>query len=119
MLSISAHGGAENRGFSLRLFQLPPQAADQTLQFRDPLVGVGRGLFFLEDRAGLLRELLLPTREQAFVDLQFAADPRHTSLVLQNLQDGARFTLRGESEDRGPRIFRLRIADCGLRIYWF
>src|SRR6266511_4367724 len=49
----------------------------------------------------------LPIREQALVDPQFAADPRHASRVLQNLQDGARFTLRGEKgriEDRGSRI---------------
>src|SRR5262245_55543235 len=51
--------------------------------------------------------MLLPIREQAFVDLQFAADSRHASRVLQDLQDGARFTLRRENGrvgDRGSRI---------------
>src|SRR5262245_47096757 len=125
MLPISAHGCAEDRGLSFRLFQLrteppdqtlqfrdpfalqlPPQASDQTLEFRDPLVGVDCGgvLFCLEYRTGLLRELLLPIREQALVDPQFVADPRHASRVLQNLQDGARFTLRGEIEDRRSRV---------------
>src|SRR5262245_3610073 len=81
---VSVCGSAQDRGRFFRLLQfqhqtsdqalqfrdplalqLPPQASDQTLKFRDPLVGFGRGrgLFFLEDRAGLPREQLLPIRE--------------------------------------------------------
>src|SRR5215475_11365876 len=98
MLPVSAGGSAHDRRLSFRLFQFQSQSPDQALEFRNPLVCGSRGRFILEDRTGMFHELLLPLREQAFVYLQFAADPLRVSGVLQDFHNGARFTLWSEIE---------------------